>query len=134
MRKHLGGVDLEQRGAASLYSPEMTQQTYQHLGKVAIALAQAGQSVVLDAKYDRVSWRQQVLGAAAAQGIPVRILHCQAEAAILRTRLEQRQGDIADATADLLSSQMADWEPLTEAELALTTVVDTEHEGFTLLD
>lgn len=135
VRKHLGGVALDQRGDASLYSAEMTEKTYQRLCDLAMALTQAGQSVVLDAKYDRVAWRQQVLEAAAAQGIPVRILHCQASEATLRTRLEKRQGDIADATADLVSSQQAQWEALTEAEQSLAIAIDTEHDldSFTLL-
>ncbi len=135
VRKHLGGVALDQRGDASLYSTEMTEKTYQRLCDLAMALTQAGQSVVLDAKYDRVAWRQQILEAAAAQGIPLRILHCQADEATLRSRLEQRQGDIADATADLVGSQQAQWEALTEAEQSLAIAINTEHglDNFSLL-
>jgi uncharacterized protein len=44
---------------------------------------------------------------------------------ILTDRLNQRRGDIADATADLLSAQMADWEDFSPTEAAIVTTIDT---------
>jgi hypothetical protein len=40
--------------------------------------------------------------------------------------LQQRTGDIADATADLLEAQLKTAEPLTEDELAIATTIQTD--------
>ncbi len=125
VRKHLGGVPLQQKGGAELYTPAMTERTYGELLRLAVALLTAGQSVVLDAKYDRVNLRQQVLNAVGDLPISGRIIHIQAPVAVLQERLDNRTGDIADATADLIAQQSAQWEPFTEAEQAWVTTVDT---------
>jgi hypothetical protein len=39
--------------------------------------------------------------------------------------LNKRQGDIADATADLLASQLAAWEGFTDTEQPYVTTIDT---------
>jgi predicted kinase len=44
---------------------------------------------------------------------------------VLRERLQQRRGDIADATAELLSSQQAAFQPFTELEQISVNIVDT---------
>jgi uncharacterized protein len=123
IRKHLGGIGLYEKGGADLYSPEMTAQTYDRLQTLGIQLAQQGYPVILDAKFDRQSLRANVLQAAG--DLPVRIIHCQAPLEILTDRLNQRRGDIADATADLLSAQMADWEDFSPTEAAIVTTIDT---------
>lgn len=125
VRKHLGGVPLDERGSQSLYSPEMTAQTYDRLCHLGLTLARCGYLVILDAKYDRQALRGAVLDAAQTADIPVQILQCQAPVAVLRDRLHHRTGDIADATADLLDAQVAAFEPLSEAEQAHGVVIDT---------
>ncbi|APB34637.1 Putative kinase [Gloeomargarita lithophora Alchichica-D10] len=103
----------------------MTERTYGELLGLALALLAEGQSVVLDAKYDRVNLRQQVLQTVGKLPISVRIIHPQAPVELLRERLHLRTGDIADATADLLAQQLQQWEPFSETELAWVTTVDT---------
>lgn len=125
VRKHLGGIPLQQKGGAELYTPAMTERTYGELLRLAVALLAAGQSVVLDAKYDRVNLRQQVCQAVGDLAISVRLIHTQAPVEVLRERLDLRTGDIADATADLVEQQGRDWEPFTAAEQAWVTTVDT---------
>jgi predicted kinase len=125
VRKHLGGIPLSAKGDDQLYSPAMTAQTYLRLWEIGITLAQQGYTAILDAKYDRVSLRQAVIDMAKSQNLPLQILHCTAPEAVLRDRLNQRQGDIADATADLLASQLAAWEGFTEGEQGYVTTVDT---------
>jgi predicted kinase len=44
---------------------------------------------------------------------------------VLTQRLLQRTGDIADATADLLASQIKQFEPFTGQEQPYLTVVNT---------
>jgi uncharacterized protein len=124
-RKHLGGIALDQRGGEDLYTPEMTQKTYDRLLNLGLTLAQQGYTVILDAKYDRQSLRTPVIQAiqSLASPIPLKILHCTAPVEVLQTRLQQRTGDIADATADLLPQQYM--EPFTETELPYVTTIDT---------
>ncbi|HBE47937.1 MAG TPA: adenylyl-sulfate kinase, partial [Cyanobacteria bacterium UBA11369] len=52
---------------------------------------------------------------------------------VLRDRLNSRTGDITDATADLLASQIASAERFTEAELAYVTTLDTTQDLETLV-
>ncbi len=99
VRKHLGGIAIEEKGDADLYSPEMTQKTYDRLLFLGKLLVNAGYTVILDAKYDRVSLREGILAAGAT------ILHCDAPREVLESRVAARTGDIADATPAVLAAQ-----------------------------
>lgn len=123
VRKHLGGIPLQERGGADLYTPEMHQKTYGRLLELGIALAQQGYAVILDAKYDRQAWRQAVMEQAVAHDLPFQIIHCDAPTEVLRERLQRRTGDIADATADLLAQQHLD--PFTADEQPYVKSIDT---------
>jgi uncharacterized protein len=123
VRKHLGGVPLHQTGPDDLYTPEMTQKTYARLLELGVLLASQGFTVILDAKYDRSALRADAIVQAQAQQIPLKIIHCTAPMAVLQTRLQQRTGDIADATVDILAQQQ--FEAFTDAEQAIVHTVDT---------
>ncbi len=125
VRKHLADIPLQQRGDASLYTPVLTQQTYDRLCDLGIRLATLGYTVILDAKYDRINNRQRVLNQAKAVNVSAAILVCTAPLAVLRQRLQQRTDDIADATAELLTSQQATSEALTKDENSLAIYLDT---------
>lgn len=123
VRKHLGGVPLQERGGAALYTPEMTQKTYNRLLKLGITLASQGYTVILDAKYDRQQLRLDAIAQAQAYQIPLQIIQCYAPLEVLHTRLQKRTGDIADATPDILVQQHL--EPFTEAEQPYAKTIDT---------
>jgi aminoglycoside phosphotransferase family enzyme/predicted kinase len=123
VRKHLGNVPLYEKGSDALYSPEMTQKTYEQLLELGVELARQGYSVILDAKYDRQALRQAVIDRATAAQLPLHILHCHAPIEVLRDRLQTRTGDIADATADLLAQQAL--EPFTDDEQIYVKTIDT---------
>ncbi|MEG4967495.1 AAA family ATPase [Microcoleus sp. B6-A1] len=125
VRKHLGGVPLNERGGQDLYSDEMTTQTYGRFLELGIILADRGWDVILDAKFDRQNWRTDAINQAQSHGLPLQIIYCTAPIKVLRERLQQRRGDIADATAELLSSQQAAFEPFTELEQISVKIVDT---------
>ncbi len=127
VRKHLAGIDLAQRGDSTIYTPEITAKTYSRLAELGIMIASRGFNVILDAKYDRLNLRQDVITQAEAHGIPWRILCCQADTALLKQRLRDRVGDIADATADLVDSQQQQFEDFTEMELTKLIPLDTTH-------
>ncbi|MEG4224765.1 AAA family ATPase [Microcoleus sp. N9_B2] len=124
VRKHLGGISLNERGGQDLYSDEMTAQTYGRLLELGIILADRGWDVILDAKFDRQNLRTDAINQAQSHGLSWQIVYCTAPIAVLRERLQQRRGDIADATAELLSSQQATFEPFTELEQISLKIVD----------
>jgi len=125
VRKHLAGIPLEQKGGDEFYTAEWHQKTYQRLLDLGLLLAAEGFTVILDAKYDRASFRGEAIAQAKSRQIPLQILHCTAPVEVLRQRLQQRTGDIADATADLLESQQATTEPFTDTEKPYVTTIDT---------
>lgn len=125
VRKHLGKIPLSERGSEELYSPEMTQKTYDRLLQLGVMLAHQGFTVILDAKYDRAALRANAIDLADFQQLPLQIMHCIAPIEVLRDRLSARTGDIADATADLLESQIANSEAFTTMEQPYVQTLDT---------
>lgn len=125
VRKHLAGVPLHEKADDSIYTPEMTAKTYARLTELGVMLAKQGFTVILDAKFDRVALRKDVIDACKAEDIAHQILYCQAPISTLKTRLNERTGDIADATADLLQSQIDKTEGFVEEESLLVRNIDT---------
>jgi len=125
VRKHLGGIPVNERGGQDLYSNAMTALTYGRLLELGIMLADRGWDVILDAKFDRQNLRTDAINLAQFCDLPLQIVYCTAPIVVLRERLQQRRGDIADATAELLSSQQAAFEPFTELEQISVNIVDT---------
>jgi uncharacterized protein len=123
VRKHLAGIPLTQRGSDALYTPEMSAQTYDRLLNLGITLAKDGYPVILDAKYDRQDVRQTAIAHAKAAGLPVHIVYCHAPEAVLKDRLHQRTGDIADATVDIMLNQT--FQPFADAEQSYVVDLDT---------
>ncbi len=121
LRKHLAGVELLEKGSDEIYTPAMTDKTYSRLIELGVQLAKRGDRIILDAKFDRQSKRQEALAAANAASLPITFLHCIAPLEVLKSRVEQRSGDIADATAAILAKQSM--EPFTETDPVI--VVDT---------
>lgn len=128
VRKQLAGVPLEQSGAegSHIYNPAMTQKTYQRLADLGLSLANIGWTVILDAKYDQIALRSEVMTRADLAQIPVRLLYCTAPVDVLRSRLQNRQGDISDATAALLPSQLQTFQTFTSAEKQKLTQLATD--------
>ena len=125
VRKHLAEIPLDRSGQDSLYSAQMTEKTYARLLELGITLAQAGYKVILDAKYDRHALRQEAISRSQANNIPLKIIYCTAPLSVLRDRINQRQNDVSDATANLIASQQQNAEAFTTEERAYVTTVDT---------
>jgi aminoglycoside phosphotransferase family enzyme/predicted kinase len=123
VRKHLAGIPLQQRGDDRLYTPEMSQKTYKRLVQLGSLLASQGYTIVLDAKFDREQTRQRAIAAATDHDLPLTIVHCDAPLTTLKQRVQEREGDIADATLAVLEQQHL--EPFTAAERPYVTTVDT---------
>jgi uncharacterized protein len=125
VRKHLAGVPLRARAEADVYAPAMSERTYARLLELGTALAAEGHTVILDARYSRRTQRGPLIEAAAARGIPLRILHCTVPPDLLRIRLDRRQGDVSDATAELLAAQKEEAEPFAPAEFEYLLRLDS---------
>jgi aminoglycoside phosphotransferase family enzyme/predicted kinase len=134
VRKHLGGVGLEQPGGADLYTAEMSQKTYDRLLELGTTLASQGFSVILDAKYDRSELRGDAIAKAQSYDLPIKIVHCTAPLEVLRDRLSKRTGDVSDATPELVAQQQATAEPFSEIEQPLVIALDTTQDWQSQLD
>ena len=125
VRKHLGGIPLWERGGDDLYTAEMTEKTYARLLNLGIILANQGFNVILDAKYDKENLRQEAIAQAEKHQLPLQIIYCTAPLEVIQERLVNRTGDIADATVDLLASQLKQTEPFTDTEKPYVQIWDT---------
>jgi aminoglycoside phosphotransferase family enzyme/predicted kinase len=125
VRKHLGGIPLSERGGDDLYTPEMTQKTYTRLLNLGTILANQGFTVILDAKYDQEQLRKDAIAQAQKYQLPIQIINCTAPLEVIQERLANRTGDIADATVDLLTSQIKQTESFTATELSYVHTWDT---------
>lgn len=125
VRKHLGGIELTERGGDELYSTKMTAKTYATMLELGIMLAVKGYAIILDAKYDKKESRLEAIKAAQFNNIDITILHCTAPVETLRERMRSRSGDITDATERLLESQVAGFEAFSGDEKRYVLEIDT---------
>ena len=134
VRKHLAGIPLLERGSDKLYTEAMSSKTYSKLLELGIMLTTQGFTVILDAKYDKLNVRADAIAAAKQHQIPLKIIQCTAPEEILRDRLNRRSGDITDATANLLSSQLQNAEPFSDEEKSYLKILDTTEPQETQLE
>ncbi|MBE9204733.1 AAA family ATPase [Synechocystis salina LEGE 06099] len=125
VRKHLGGVNLDKPGKANLYSKAMTEKVYHQLLDLATLVVNSGFNIILDAKFDRVSWRSPIVEFALREQLSLTIINCDAPIEVLTKRLQCRRGDISDANETLLLLQALDWEDFTESEEPWVFYLDT---------
>jgi predicted kinase len=119
VRKELAGPDAPPSvGGASdegIYAPEWTQRTYEECLRRAERLLLDGQRVIVDATFARDAWRVTFLQAARAWGVPVVLLVCRADPAVVRERLARRRGDVSDADWSVYQLAAARWEAASAA-------------------
>jgi len=125
VRKHIADAPLHERADASLYTPEMSARVYQRLADLALLLAGLGLSVVLDAKYDRRRFRDELTERAHTADIPIQFIRCHAPLDVLRERIARRDHDISDATPELVAAQHEAEQPFGEAERPYVVTLDT---------
>lgn len=120
IRKHLCGISLHEKGPQHIYDSETSRTTYEKLIHLAEFLTPFGVSVILDARFDKRKWRAEAMKLAAERSLNFRIVYCTAPPAELKERLKQRSGDVSDADASLIDSQITtfeDFSPEEEAQL-----------------
>ncbi len=93
----------------------------------ALALAAAGETVIVDATFLERAVRTAFRSAAVAAGVACVVLHCRASESTLRSRVENREregGDVSEAGIAVLEAQQKRFEP--PAADGETVTVDTE--------
>ena len=108
------------RNKAKLYCASATNATYGRLRRLAHGILRAGYSVVVDATFLSHHQRELFRELADQEGVPFAILDFHSDPQTLRQRVADRMArndDASDADVDVLESQIASLEPLSEAEM-----------------
>lgn len=129
-RKRLASVGMHASAATTveqgIYTPQMSQRTYDHLLQQSRGILQAGFSVIVDAAFLDGELRRQFARLADRLQLPFIILQCTASTATLRQRISQRQNDVSDADLSILEHQLQNYKPLADDELGDAIRIDTE--------
>ncbi|MEZ5560429.1 MAG: AAA family ATPase [Pseudomonadales bacterium] len=117
-RKALAGLAPDahsgSRIAAGLYTADRSRKTYDWLADLAVSLARQGETVIVDATFLQAARREQFLELARSIGLPVLVLYCTADEALLRRRVLARAGqpgEPSEADVTVLEAQLAGFEP-----------------------
>jgi predicted kinase len=95
---------------AGIYTPAWNERTYTECLRRAEEILFDGRRVLVDASFRRDASRRLFLEAADRWGVPGLLLLCRAEPAIVRTRLERREGDASDADWSIYRQAAEQWE------------------------
>jgi aminoglycoside phosphotransferase family enzyme/predicted kinase len=131
-RKRLAGLgpldDSRSPPDGGLYTRDFGERTYARLRECAGACLRGGESVVVDAANLRRRERAAFVRLARDADAGVRLVHCTASLATLKSRITARrstEADASEATVELLDRQPSYWEPFDAVELPLVRVADT---------
>ena len=129
-RKRLYGIRPDASAASAnnegIYTSEATRRTYDLLADLADVVLDAGWTVIVDAAFLKVEQRDIFRQLSRQSRVACRIIDLYADESVLRQRVQARQGDVSDANLDVLGSQLASHEKLTEAEQEISLMVNTE--------
>lgn len=107
IRKHLHGVPAEVRLPVAAYRPEVSGQVYAILTGSARAALANGHAVIVDAVFDRTVDRERIEQIPLNVSVPFIGIWLHAQPDTLFARVDARQGDASDATADVVRAQLA---------------------------
>jgi uncharacterized protein len=115
---------------STIYSHEASHRTYHHLLELSKMLLESGVGVIVDATLLLQRQRKPFLDLAGALGIQCVILTLPADnRELLARRILRRQqqgGDPSEATAEVMSAQLQQREPLTGSEQKLNVTIDPD--------
>lgn len=128
VRKAAAGITPTTRADAHVYDREHRDHVYAELARHAADVLDSGRGVILDATFAHSDWRQLAAKTAAARNADfVFIESTCADRELLRQRLYARRGgvSISDATDELLSSFLRDYQPIATGDPGPRFTVDT---------
>jgi aminoglycoside phosphotransferase family enzyme/predicted kinase len=109
IRKERLGVDSVARLSMDAYAPDVTTAVYRTLAERAVAVLNAGYSVIADATYMDPHERTAIAAAAAEAGVPFTGIWLDAPSDVLSDRVATRAAtatDVSDATVAVLKRQL----------------------------
>ena len=122
-RKRVFGLDADQDSGSTfeqnIYTQDATNRTYDHLEGMAKEIILADFTVIIDASFLKLIYREQFRQLALKHGVPFLILHCDASKDTLRDRIEQRmesQHDPSEANLSVLQHQLKSQQEFTSNE------------------
>lgn len=130
-RKAIAGVSGEETVpyADEIYSPSMTDRTYARMFEEAEQLIRNGETVILDATFQKKSHRALALALASKYKVPLGVIFCDASERVIQGRLEKRAEqatDPSDATWDVYLKQKESFDKIDEIPRDRYFVLDTE--------
>lgn len=107
LRKRLCGELPETRLPSAAYTAEQSARVYGYLAQSAATSLATGQTVIVDAVFDRAEERMRIMQLAREVGVPFQgvWLHCDEDTRA--ARVEARRGDASDADARVVRAQSA---------------------------
>lgn len=129
IRKRMFGVSPETRLMEDAYSGKVSDQAYRRLCEAAGVSLSQGYAAIADAVFDREGERARIAATAMACGVPFRGIWLEAASDVLIERVSARRGDVSDATAGVVTAQLArggtptDW-PKVRADMTPLEVAD----------
>jgi len=113
VRKHLCKVSLDEK-STSIYTDEISLQTYAKMKDLAKMMLSSGFDVILDATFSKKEYREML------KDLIPKYLECTAPKDVLVERLNNRV-DIADADVTVMENQLLNYEGVTGATFVDTT-------------
>lgn len=120
--------------AADLYSADRTERTYDECWCRARKRLLSGGRVLVDATFQRESFRHRFLQLALDCGVRAVWLECTAPAEVIRQRLLARHGDASDADWSVYQLVRANWEDASEFSARYYTVIEAGGPAASALD
>jgi predicted kinase len=109
----------------NIYTDAWTERTYGELLARAEGLFWQGRRVLIDANFRDDANRLRFLEAAGRWAVPALVVHCHADPAIIRKRLDARRNDASDADWRVYQSLQAAWQPLSDEVRRAAVEVNT---------
>ncbi len=128
VRKAAAGIAPTTRADAHVYDREYRDHVYAEIARRAADVLDSGRGVILDATFARRHWRELAAKTAAARSADfVFIESTCTDRELLRQRLYARRGgaSISDATDEVLSSFLRDYQPISPGDPQPRFSVDT---------
>ena len=135
IRKKLAGKKKTERNNndydRGIYSPKFTNITYDVMLKLAEKNLKRGNSVILDATFNKVKHREKARKISTDYAADCIIIQCSLDEKLIKERLKKRENednDVSDANWQIYLNQKNNFEPLSYLEKEMTLTVDTHNE------
>ena len=109
------------------YDPAFSDQVYDEVFRRAAVVLESGRPVVLDASFRSAALRRAAGELAKAHAVPFRFVECRVPPEVCRERLAAREQQrvVSDGRLAIFDEFRARYEPVTELDAAVHTVLDT---------